>query len=153
MSELTAPTEDGAGVADAPLGGGLLVLLVMASATALLVALGLAFAPAQLAALGQGYAAAVIFAGLWSLAFVVLTLLRWRGTPMLAAGGLAVWVFGRCVVTIVAGGILQNWPLLVDLSVEAFAAAGLAAYLVTGKRANAYFSGHEGRRASPSSRA
>jgi hypothetical protein len=117
------------------LGGALLGMVVAAAALAAVGLGGLALAFDQLRAIGDRYTIAVIFITAWSLAFLVMTAMRARATPVLASGGLLLWIAYRLCVAAMTGG----WPLVVDLLGEAILAAGFCGYMATGLRPNAYY--------------
>jgi hypothetical protein len=79
---------------------------------------------------------AVGLVSVWSVAFIVLTLLRVRLTPMVAGAGLVAWIAYRFSVSLFGQA---GWPMAIDLLGEAALAAGLCGYLAGGVRPNAYF--------------
>ena len=117
------------------LNGALLWVVVAAALVAIVGLGGMALAFDQLRALGMRYMIAVIFVTAWSLLFLAMTAMRVPGTPIIASGGLFLWVAYRLCVAVMSGG----WPLVVDLLGEAVLAAGFCGYMLTGSRPNAYF--------------
>ncbi len=79
---------------------------------------------------------AVGFVAAWSFAFIVLTLLRARVTPVVAGAGLVVWIAYRFCVALLGQ---TGWPLAIDLLGEAILAAGFCGYMAGGVRPNAYY--------------
>lgn len=130
-AEAAAPPE-------ARLGGALLWLVVAASTVCLVAFLGSILAFDRLRELGLRYMIAVAFVTAWSLAFLVMTFFRWRGTPLVASAGLLLWIAGRAGI-VVSEGALSHWPLLVDLAAEAALAAGFCGYMASAVRPNAYY--------------
>jgi hypothetical protein len=123
---------------DERLGGALLWMVVAAS---VLLATGLAgfiFAFDRLRDLGGRYTIAVGFITVWSLAFIVLTLLRARATPTLASAGLVLWVTYRFAVA-AGDGLVAHWPLAVDLLAELIMAASFCGYMASAPRPIAYY--------------
>jgi len=117
---------------------GALAVMVMAAAAVAVVGLGgTALAFDQLRAIGVRYMLAVAFITAWSLVFVVMTVVRARVTPVVASGGLVLWVAYRFCVAVAAGG----WPLMVDLLGEAVLAAGFCGYMLRGEQPKAYYGG------------
>jgi hypothetical protein len=121
---------------EAKLGGALLAIDVIAVLLCALVLVGLNLALNEFRAIGTRYGIAVAFITLWSGAFVVMTWLRLRATPVLASAGLFAWILYRLAVS-VAGG--YGWPLAVDLLAELAMAASFCGYMATGVRPNAYY--------------
>ena len=80
---------------EARLGGALLWMVVAAALLCIVVIVGAVFAFHQLREIGGRYMIAVGFVAAWSLAFIVLTLLRARVTPVVAGAGLVVWIAYR----------------------------------------------------------
>jgi hypothetical protein len=120
---------------EARLSGALLAMAIAAALLAVVGLCGLAFAFDQLRATGTRYTIAVLFLTAWSLVFLVMTVMRARATPVVASGGLLLWVAYRLCVAAIAGG----WPLVLDLLAEAILAAGFCGYMATGLRPNAYY--------------
>jgi len=79
---------------------------------------------------------AVGFAGVWSAAFVAMTLLRLPATPLVAGAGFLAWIAYRFAVALASQA---GWPLAVDLWAEAVLAAGFCGYMADGVRPNAYY--------------
>jgi len=129
---------------EARLGGALLWMVV---AAVLLCALGLAgwvFAFDRLREIGLRYMIAVSFIIVWSAAFVVMTLLRVRATPLLVSIGFVAWVVFRfCVTYFGQGGFLERlmlqWPLAIDYLGELIMAAAFCGYMAMADRPNAYY--------------
>jgi hypothetical protein len=117
------------------LNGALLWMVVAAALLALVGVVGLALAFDQLLALGGRNTGAVLFVTMWSLVFLVMTLVRAPATPLIASHGFCLWIAYRLYVAIASGG----WPLIVDLLGEAVLAAGFCGYMLTGSRPNAYY--------------
>ncbi len=117
------------------LNGALLWVVVAAALVAIVGLGGMALAFDQLRALGMRYMIAVIFVTAWSLLFLAMTAMRVPGTPIIASGGLFLWVAYRFCVAVMSGG----WPLVVDLLGEAVLVAGFCGYMATGSRPNAYY--------------
>ena len=120
---------------DAKLGGALLWMVIAAAALAIVGVLGMAIAFARLHELGLKYEIAVSFIILWSILFVVMTLLRSPATPVVASTGLVVWIAYRSAVALATAG----WPLLIDMFGEAVLVAGFCGYMASGAMPNAYF--------------
>jgi hypothetical protein len=117
--------------------GGALLWVVLAAAVVCVVALaGALFAFDQLRLVGVRYMIAVGFAGVWSLVFVVMTLLRLPATPLVASAGFLAWIAWRFAVALWGQA---GWPLAVDLLTEAILAAGFCGYMADGVRPNAYY--------------
>jgi hypothetical protein len=121
---------------EARLGGALLWMVGAAGAVALTVLLGAIFESRQLVALGLGYTVAVVFIGVWSALFVVMTALHLRATPVVASAGLLAWIAWRFFATLVGHA---GWPIAVDLLGEILLAAGFCGYMAEGLRPNAYY--------------
>ena len=138
MSWRTLSEEEAAALPEARLGGALLWLVVAASVVCLVALLGSMLAFDRLRELGLRYMLAVGFVTTWSLAFLAMTFLRWRGTPLVASAGLLLWIAGRAGI-VISGGALSHWPLLVDLAAEAALAAGFCGYMASAVRPNAYY--------------
>jgi hypothetical protein len=117
------------------LNGALLWAVVAAALVAIVGLAGMALAFDQLRAVGTRYMIAVIFVTAWSLLFLAMTAMRVPGTPIIASGGLFLWVAYRLCVAALSGG----WPLVVDLLGEAVLVAGFCGYMLTGSRPNAYY--------------
>jgi hypothetical protein len=117
------------------LNGALLYMVITAALTAVVGLVGFAFAFDRLRDLGGKYVIAVGFITVWSLVFVVMTLLRARATPMVAGGGLALWIAYRFCVAVVTG----SWPLIVDLLGEVVLVAGFCGYMASGALPNTYY--------------
>jgi hypothetical protein len=116
--------EEVATLPEARLGG---ALLWMVAAAALLCIVAIA---------GARYMIAVVFVAAWSFAFIVLTLLRARVTPVVAGAGFVVWIAYRFFVALLGQ---TGWPLAIDLLGEAILAAGFCGYMAGGVRPNAYY--------------
>src|ERR1700730_13501748 len=82
--------EEVATLPEARLGGALLWMVVAAALLCIVVIVGAVFAFHQLREIGGRYMIAVGFVAAWSLAFIVLTLLRARVTPVVAGAGAGV---------------------------------------------------------------
>jgi hypothetical protein len=118
--------------------GGALLGMVIAAAVLAVVGLGeLAFAFDQLRAIGGRYMVAVFFITAWSLVFLLMTGMHARATPVVASGGLLLWIAYRLCIAVMAGG----WPLVIDLLGEAILIAGFCGYMLTGARPTAYYRG------------
>jgi hypothetical protein len=128
--------EEAATLPEARLGGALLWMVAAALLLCLVAIIGAAFAPRQLREIGGRYTLAVGFVTLWSLAFVILTLLRMRSTPLLASVGLVAWTAYRLSVVLLSRA---GWPLAIDLLAEAALTAGFCGYMAGGVRPNAYY--------------
>jgi len=95
----------------------------------------------------------VIFFMVWSLIFVVMTLLRLPSTPVVASAGVAVWVALRIVLayfgqaplvaaedrTTLLDALVRLWPYAVAVLAETALAAGFCGYMAAGVRPNAYY--------------
>ncbi len=111
--------------------------MVVAAALLCIVAIvGSIFAFHQLRAIGARYMIAVGLVSVWSVAFIVLTLLRAPVTPMAASVGLVAWIAYRFSVSLFGQA---GWPMAIDLLGEAVLAAGFCGYLAAGVRPNAYY--------------
>jgi hypothetical protein len=128
--------EEVATLPEARLGGVLLWMVVAALLLCVVAIVGSAFAFHQLREIGGRYMIAVGFVAVWSLAFVVLTLLRVRVTPLIAIAGLIIWIAYRFSVAVVSHA---GWPLAIDALGEAVLAAGFCGYMAGGVRPNAYY--------------
>jgi hypothetical protein len=140
--DLTA--EENASLPETRLGG---ALLWMAIAAALLCAVALAgasFAFDRLREIGSRYMLAVTFISVWSLAFIVMTLLRVRATPVVASVALVMWIAYRLCVALLSQA---GWPLAIDHLGEAGLAVGFCGYMASALRPNVYY-----RRRLPTSR-
>jgi hypothetical protein len=103
--------------------------------------------------MGWTYMVPVIFFMVWSLVFVVMTLVRAAATPMVASVGIVVWVVLRIALNyagqapLVAGedrttlvdALVRLWPYAVVTLSEAALAAGFCGYMAAGVRPNAYY--------------
>lgn len=138
MSWRILTEEEAAALPEARLGGALLWLVVAASVVCLVALMGSTLALDRLRELGLRYMLAVGFVTIWSLAFLAMTILHWRGTPLVASAGLLIWIGAR-VGIVLAQGALSHWPLLVDLAAEAALAAGFCGYMAGAVRPNAYY--------------
>ncbi len=133
LSEQEATT-----LAEARLGGGLLLAVIAALFLCIVAVAGTALAIDRLREIGMRYTIAAVFIAAWSLLFVGMTLFRLRQTPMVASAGLVAWIVYRlCVV--LGDGPVTHWPLLIDLSGEALLAVGFCGYMVSAVRPNAYY--------------
>ena len=128
--------EEAARLPEARLGGALL-WMVAASALLCIVAIaGAFFAFHQLREIGGRYMIAVGLVTAWSFAFIVLTLLRARVTPVIAGAGFVIWIAYRFSVALFSQ---TGWPLAIDLLGETILAAGFCSYMAGGVRPNAYY--------------
>ncbi|HTB41291.1 MAG TPA: hypothetical protein VK777_29645 [Reyranella sp.] len=128
--------EEAARLPEARLGGALL-WMVAASALLCIVAIaGVLFAFHQLREIGGRYMIAVGLVTAWSFAFIVLTLLRARVTPVIAGAGFVIWIAYRFSVALFSQ---TGWPLAIDLLGETILAAGFCSYMAGGVRPNAYY--------------
>lgn len=123
-------------LSEARLGGALLWMVAAALLLCIVAIAGAVFAFHQLRELGGRYTIAVGFITAWSLAFVVMTLLRLRATPLAASAGLLAWIAYRFAVALLSQA---GWPLAIDLFGEAVLAAGFCGYMASGVRPNAYY--------------
>jgi hypothetical protein len=103
--------------------------------------------------MGWTYMVPVVFFMVWSLGFVVLTLLRLPLTPAVASVGVVVWVAMRIVLnyvgqaplvaaedrTTVADALIRLWLYAVAVLAETALAAGFCGYMAAGVRPNAYY--------------
>ena len=103
--------------------------------------------------MGWTYMVPVIFFMVWSLLFVVMTLLRLPSTPAAASAGVVLWVAMRIVLnylgqaplvasedrTTLAEALVRLWPYAVATLAEAALAAGFCGYMTAGVRPNAYY--------------
>ncbi|MBI3196011.1 MAG: hypothetical protein HYZ40_00595 [Rhodospirillales bacterium] len=121
---------------EARLGGALLWMTIAAAALCIVALAGASFAFDRLREIGDRYMIAVAFLVAWSIAFVVMTLMRARATPVVASVGLAAWVAYRFCVAVLAQA---GWPLAADLLGEAVMAAAFCGYMAGGVRPNAYY--------------
>jgi hypothetical protein len=128
--------EEAATLPEARLGGALLWMVAAAALLCIVAIAGAVCAFHQLREIGGRYMIAVGFAAAWSLAFIALTLLRARVTPVLAGAGLVVWIAYRFSVALLSQA---GWPLAIDLLGEAVLAAGFCGYMGGGVRPNAYY--------------
>ena len=128
--------EEVATLPEARLGGALFWMVAAAALLCIVAIAGAIFAFHQLREIGGRYMIAVGFAAAWSLAFIALTLLRARVTPVLAGAGLVVWIAYRFFVALLGQA---GWPLAIDLLGEAILAAGFCGYMAGGVRPNAYY--------------
>lgn len=122
----------------ARLGGDLLAALLAAALLCIIELAGWIFALDRLLGIGSRYTAAVTFAGVLSLVFVVMTLLRLRQTPVVISAGLVAWILYRGGVA-ASYGAVAHWPLFVDMTGELVLAVGFCGYMATGLRPNAYY--------------
>jgi hypothetical protein len=120
---------------EARLGGALLWMVAVAGVLLVIAVLGILFAQA-LRDVGGRYMLAIGFIVLWSVVFIVMTLVRLRATPVVASAGLLLWIAYRLAVAIVSQA---GWPLTVDLLGEVVLAAGFCGYMAEGVRPNAYY--------------
>jgi hypothetical protein len=134
--DLTA--DEAATLPEARLGGGLLAAVLFAAFLFVIDVAGWLFAPNRLLEIGSRYTIAVTFAGLLSLVFTVMTLLRLRQTPVVICVGLVVWILYRGGVA-VSYGAVAHWPLFVDMMGELILAGGFCGYMASGLRPNAYY--------------
>jgi hypothetical protein len=125
--------EEAATLPEARLGGALLWMAAAAALLCIVAIAGAVFAFHQLHEIGGRYMIAVGFVTAWSLAFIVLTLLRAR---VVAGAGLVVWIAYRFFVALLSQ---TGWPLAIDLLGEAILAAGFCGYMAGGVRPNAYY--------------
>ena len=128
--------EEVATLPEARLGGALLWMVAAAALLCIVAIAGALFAFHQLREIGGRYMIAVGLVAAWSLAFIVLTLLRARVTPVVAGAGFVVWIAYRFFVALLGQ---TGWPLAIDLLGEAILAAGFCGYMAGGVRPNAYY--------------
>ena len=121
---------------EAKLGGALLWMIVAAMVLCLIAMVGVVFAFQQYRAIGIRYMIAVGFIAIWSIAFVVMTLLRASATPVLASAGLFAWIVYRFAVAQLSQA---GWPVAADSLGEVILAAGFYGYMANGMRPNAYY--------------
>ena len=121
---------------EARLGGALLWMVATAAVLCIVAIAGALFAFRQLDAIGIRYMTAVGFVAVWSIAFVIMTLLRAPATPVVASVGFLAWIAYRFAASLLSGA---GWPLAVDLLGEAVLAAGFCGYMAGGVRPNAYY--------------
>jgi hypothetical protein len=121
---------------EARLGGALRWMVVAALLLCIVAIAGSAFAADRLRELGGRYTIAVGFMTVWSVLFIVMTLLHLRATPVVASAGLVAWIAYRFSVAVLGQA---GWPLVVDLLGEAVLAAGFCGYMAGGVRPNAYY--------------
>jgi hypothetical protein len=130
--------QEAAMLPEARLGGSLLFAVIAALLLFVLALAGSLLAFDRLREIGLRYTMAVTFISLWSLIFVVMTLLRSRGTPIAASAGLVAWIAYRLGV-VFADGAIAHWPLLIDMLGESILAAGFCGYMASAVRPNAYY--------------
>jgi hypothetical protein len=128
--------EEVATLPEARLGGALRWMVVAALLLCIVAIAGSAFAADRLRELGGRYTIAVVFMTVWSVLFIVMTLLHLRATPVVASAGLVAWIAYRFSVAVLGQA---GWPLVVDLLGEAVLAAGFCGYMAGGVRPNAYY--------------
>ena len=128
--------EEAATLPEARLGGALLWMVVAAALLCIVAIVGSIFAFHQLRAIGARYMIAVGLVSVWSVAFIVLTLLRARVTPVIAGAGFVIWIAYRFSVALFSQ---TGWPLAIDLLGETILAAGFCSYMAGGVRPNAYY--------------
>ena len=104
--------EEAAALPEARLGGALLWLVVAASVVCLVALMGSTLAFDRLRELTLRYMLAVGFVTIWSLAFLAMTILHWRGTPLVASAGLLIWIGARVGIVLAQGAL--SWTLLRD---------------------------------------
>ena len=121
---------------EARLGGSLLYVVIVAFVLCVVMLIGLSVAFDQFRAVAGRFQIALVFVTAWSAAFVVMTALRVRITPMLASIGIVAWVVYRICVS-VAGG--YGWPLGIDLLAQLAMALAFCGYMAAGVRPNAYY--------------
>ena len=121
---------------EARLGGSLLYVVIVAFVLCVVMLIGLSVAFDQFRAVAGRFQIALVFVTAWSAAFVVMTALRVRITPMLASIGIVAWVVYRICVS-VAGG--YGWPLGIDLLAQLAMAFAFCGYMAAGVRPNAYY--------------
>ncbi|HZQ00915.1 MAG TPA: hypothetical protein VFB13_15345 [Reyranella sp.] len=117
------------------LAGALLWIVIAVGLIAGVGIAGFVFDYERVRELGPKYEIAVGFITLWSILFVVMTLLRLPSTPAIATAGLFIWIVYRLAVALLTAG----WPLVVDLLGEAALAAGFCGYMAGGAGPNAYY--------------
>ena len=84
---------------EARLGGSLLYVVIVAFVLCVVMLIGLSVAFDQFRAVAGRFQIALVFVTAWSAAFVVMTALRVRITPMLASIGIVAWVVYRIFVS------------------------------------------------------
>ena len=103
--------------------------------------------------MGWTYMVPVVFFMVWSLAFVVMTLLRLPSTPAVASAGIVVWTAMRIVLNYLGqapliaeedrttwlDALVRLWPYAVAVLAETALAAGFCGYMAAGVRPNAYY--------------
>jgi hypothetical protein len=102
--------EEAATLPEARLGGALLWMVAAAALLCIVAIAGAFFAFHQLREIGGRYMIAVGLVAAWSFAFIVLTLLRARVTPVVAGAGFVVWIAYRFSVALF-GQALGDRPL------------------------------------------
>ena len=102
---------------------------------------------------GTTYMIPVVFFMIWSLVFVVMTLGRFKATPIAASVGIVLWVVLRAAFayvgqaplvaaaehTSLADALVRSWPFAIAVFGEATLAAGFCGYMASGRRPNAYY--------------
>jgi hypothetical protein len=121
---------------EARLGGMLLGMVIVAVLLCIVMFAGLVVAPDQFGAVGGRFQIALAFVNAWAAAFVVMTVLRLRATPLLARIGITAWVIYRIVVSLMGG---YGWPLGIDLLAQLVMAFAFCGYMAAGVRPNAYY--------------
>src|SRR5260370_10721863 len=115
--------EEVATLPEARLGGALLWMVAAAALLCIVAIAGALFTFHQLREIGGRYMIAVGFVAAWSFAFIVLTLLRARVTPVVAGAGLVIWIAYRFFAVAVSQ---TGWPLAIDLLGGAGPVAGFS---------------------------
>jgi len=77
---------------EARLGGALLWMVGVAGVLLVLAIVGTLFSFQPLRQIGGRYMVAVGLVAVWSAAFIVMTLLRLRATPIVASAGFIAWI-------------------------------------------------------------
>jgi hypothetical protein len=121
---------------EARLGGALLWMVAVAGGLGVVALASTLVAFQHLREIGGRYMVAVGFIAVWSVLFVVMTLLHLRATPVAASLGLLAWIAYRFVVALLSHA---GWPLAIDLLGEVVLAAGFCGYMAEGVRPNAYY--------------
>ena len=121
---------------EARLGGSLLDVVIVAFVLCVVMLIGLSVAFDQFRAVAGRFQIALVFVTAWSAAFVVMTALRVRITPMLASIGIVAWVVYRIFVSATGG---YRWPLGIDLLAQMAMALAVCGYMASGVRPNAYY--------------
>ena len=121
---------------EARLGGSLLYVVIVAFVLCVVMLIGLSVAFDQFRAVAGRFQIALVFVTAWSAAFVVMTALRVRITPMLASIGIVAWVIYRIFVSAIGG---YGWPLGIDLLAQLAMALAFCGYMAAGVRPNAYY--------------